>query len=97
MEVVYYENSNIPTFTCVTGIEQKKKESSNGLNIYYYDGYTNDLDEYVEYLKENGFAEVAVEDGYDYLKTLAKDSSTRVLVDYHEAEKGQVGIMPYKN
>ena len=95
VEAVYYSNTNVPTFTCVTNIEGEKSDAIGDFSMYQYECEQKDADKYVDYLKENGFVKVEAEDDYDGLYTYAKGNDARVLVDYCQIDKGIFTVLPY--
>lgn len=95
VEIEYYVNTNVPTFTCVTGITGSRK--SGELDIYTYscddEKKQATANKYMKYLKNNcAFAVVSSEDNYDFI-TLAKDG-WGVIIDTTPDDK--INIMPYK-
>lgn len=93
IDVVFYNNSNVPTFTCVTGIEVSDETIlSNGVKAYIYDCSEKDMNKYMKYLKEEqNFASVDSNDGLP-IYTLAKSNDTRVILTYTD---GKLYISPY--
>jgi len=95
IEMEYYSNTSVPTFTCVTGITGSKK--SGELDIYTYScdetKKESTAKKYMNYLKNKcDFVVVSNEDEYDFV-TLAKDG-WGVIID--TTSDGAINIMPYK-
>lgn len=98
IEVEYYINTNIPTFTCVTGVESTDKQSFSGTTIYEYkcDSSKRDkyLDKYMDYLKEEcGFTVVDSDDEYESMITLV-NGKDGVIVDISSSDK--INVLTYK-
>lgn len=96
IEKIYYSNTVVPTFTCVTNIETTTiQETELGYPIYYYSCSQSDVDEYIKYLKSEGFAEVDVQDGLrDIMTTYAKGSDARVIMSYSD---DTLSLIAYRN
>lgn len=99
VDLEYYMDTNVPTFTCVTKIEASKKDyvSSTGTYVYVYSCDSSEQDKYItqytDYLKkEHNFAVVESNDNYDMV-TLAKEGAG-VLISI--ADSQTIHIMPYK-
>lgn len=97
IEVEYYTNTDIPTFTCVTGVDgYLSSQSTSSMRIYVYDCAENQKEKlakkYIQYLKnEQGYASVSSDDGYDFV-TLAK-GNWGVIVDTNQT--AAVQVLPY--
>ena len=96
IEVVYYIDTNVPTFTCVTGIEGTRRDTDD-IKIYTYKcdkSKTSELaDEYMNYLKEeHSYTVVESNDDYEYI-TLVKEGNG-VIVD--ASTEGEIEIVPYR-
>ena len=97
VELEYYSDTNIPTFTCVTDVEVKKTTSSSAGKIYNYNCPDNKKEslakKYMNYLKNKaGYAVVDAEDSYDFI-TLAKEG-WGVIVD--STGENTIRVLPYK-
>ena len=96
-EVEYYTNTNVTTFTCVTGIDGYLSQNSEpGMRIYTYDCADSKKEslakKYIRYLKsKQGYTSVSSDDDYAFV-TLANDD-WGVVVD--TTQSGAVNILPY--
>ena len=93
IEPSFYIDTDVPTFTCVTGIEATKKAN----NIYEYSCKSGEGDklikEYTDYLKkDHGFTTVDADDGYDMI-TLVKGNYGVVIALY---DSTTINVLPYK-
>jgi hypothetical protein len=100
VEVKYYMDTNVPTFTCITGIEKSETKEdyvTSGVNTYVYEGCSEtDYNDYVDYLKnELGYVELEANDDYPFI-TLELDEQN-ALIDYSKIDDGVIGVTPYKN
>lgn len=97
IEVEYYTSTNVPTFTCVTGIEGYLSPNSEpSMRIYTYDCADSKKEslakKYIQYLKsKQGYTSVSSDDDYGFV-TLANDD-WGVIVD--TTQSGAVNILPY--
>lgn len=98
VSISYYLNTNVPTFTCVTGISASDKSYLSSIDCYEY-SYTvpsgklsKYKKEYMDFLKKNGFAEVESNDSYDFI-TLANAGDGVII---RESGSTTIGVMPYK-
>ena len=99
VDLEYYSNTNVPTFTCVTKIEASEKNylSSVGAYVYVYhckeEKQEQFINKYIDYLKkEQGYTVVESDDGYQMI-TLAKDNAGVII---SVADSQTVHVMPYK-
>ena len=98
IEPVYYTDSNVPTFTCVTGIEASKRTYFPSAKSYIYVYLCSDSEKsaskYMDYLKkDHGFTILESNDNYDNMITLVKDNSGVIVTVASETE---VDVIPYK-
>lgn len=96
IEVEYYTNTNVPTFTCVTGIDGYLSQNSEpGMRIYTYDCADSKkaslAKKYIQYLKsKQGYTSVLSDDGFT---GLANDD-WGVSVDTRQ--NGAISILLYR-
>lgn len=97
IEVEYYTSTNVPTFTCVTGIDGYLSPNSGpNIHIYTYDCADSKKEalakKYIQYLKsKHGYASVSYDKDYGFV-TLVNDDWA-VIVD--TTPNGAVEILPY--
>lgn len=99
VEVEYYINTNVPTFTCVTGIEVSEKEEFSSGYAYTYNCDSKKQDKlaekYIKYLKKDcGFAVVESDDGYIGMTTLAKGNAGVIVSTF--GSNNTIDVVPYK-
>lgn len=99
VDLEYYINTDIPTFTCVTGLEVSSKEYLSSVDCYAYtykcDSKNQDkqVDKYIKYLKsEHGYAIVESDDDYSYMTTLAKGNDG-ILISVYDSD--EITVLPY--
>jgi hypothetical protein len=100
IEVKYYMDTNVPTFTCITGIEKSEiKEDTpiTGVDTYVYKGCSeSDYNDYVYYLKnELGFTELEANDDYPFISVELDEQNA--IIDYSGLDEGVVRVTPYIN
>lgn len=96
-KIEYYDSSEIPTFTSVTGIELSDKHYDSNYNLMMYiykDCQLEDLEKYVNYLKDKNFQEAVLDSGDGII--LSDDSDNKVVVfpNYKNFSDGDVCIVP---
>lgn len=95
VELEYYADTTVPTFTCVTGIEVSERNYTAGVYIYSY--YCDDSEEYVseyiDYLKTQGFVVEQADDTDENMTTLINDHY-RVLIGRRGST--EVHVIPAK-
>ena len=99
VELEYYVNTSVPTFTCVTEVNASTKEYLSSAGSYVYVYYCEEgkqdkyIDKYIDYLKtEHNFAVVESDDSYQMI-TLAKEGAG-VIISKVDSQK--IHILPYK-
>ena len=96
IKVAYYLGTDVPTFTCVTGIEKTSTGyMEDGTPYYKYVTSKSEkcADKYIDYLiNEQGFTEL--ESGMEkYSITMLIKGAYGVLID--QSEDNTVKVMPY--
>jgi hypothetical protein len=93
-------DTNVPTFTCITGIEKSSVKEDNpidGVNTYVYEGCDeSDYNDYVNYLKtELGFVELEATDDYPFISVELGEQNA--IIDYSDISVGTIRVTPYVN
>jgi len=94
---MYYEEANVPTFTYVTGIEERERTYSLSAksNVYVYKCSNSQkfAFAYMVYLKEHGFTILDVYDDCEDMFSLVNEDSGVVVIMVNSTD---VNVVPYK-
>lgn len=97
IEVEYYSNTEVPTFTCVTDVECAEEIESFVMSSYVYSCDENKkeslAEKYVNYLKkECGYVQEEADSVYDYaVKLVNGDSSVYI---FFNMDNDKITVMP---
>lgn len=96
VDLRYYTNTNVPTFTCVTNVEVSETSNVAGFTCYTYEvsAWRADslMNKYIKYLQKQDFVIVDSSDGYENMVTLAKGQSGVIV---SKADSDIINVLPY--